>query len=70
MTALLTTYIHQIQPENITVSIGGEIGHIGGKNSTAQDFEAFMELYQQQIKIGALLRSVSRQEQVMAVSPS
>ena len=50
MTALLTTYIHQIQPENITVSIGGEIGHIGGKNSTAQDFEAFMELYQQQIK--------------------
>lgn len=50
MTALLTTYIHQIQPENITVSIGGEIGHIGGKNSTVADFEAFMELYQQQIK--------------------
>lgn len=50
MTALLTSYIHEIQPKHITVSIGGEIGHIGGKNSTAQDFEAFMKLYQQKIK--------------------
>lgn len=50
MTALLTNYIHEIQPKDVTVSIGGEIGHIGGKNSTSEDFEAFMELYNQQIK--------------------
>ncbi|HVZ58411.1 MAG TPA: class II fructose-bisphosphate aldolase [Patescibacteria group bacterium] len=49
MTALLTKYIHELQPKGVTVSIGGEIGHIGGKNSTVEDFEAFMQLYQQEI---------------------
>ncbi len=48
MTALLTNYIHQIQPQ-IDVSIGGEIGHIGGKNSTPEEFEAFMKGYQKKV---------------------
>ena len=45
MTALMTEYIRSIQPKDITISIGGEIGHIGGKNSTVEEFEAFMENY-------------------------
>lgn len=45
MTAELTKYIRRLQPPGVTVSIGGEIGHIGGKNSTVKDFEAFMEGY-------------------------
>jgi fructose/tagatose bisphosphate aldolase len=45
MTAELTKYIRGIQPPGVTVAIGGEIGHIGGKNSTVEDFEAFMEGY-------------------------
>ena len=45
MTAEITKYIREIQPSNINVSIGGEIGHIGGKNSTVEDFVAFMEGY-------------------------
>ncbi len=45
MTAELTKYIRGLQPPGVTVSIGGEIGHIGGKNSTVEDFEAFMEGY-------------------------
>jgi len=44
MTAVLTDYIRSIEPEGVTVSIGGEIGHIGGVNSTVADFEAYMEL--------------------------
>lgn len=44
-TVELTKYIRQIQPNNIAVSIGGEIGHIGGKNSTVEDFKAFMQGY-------------------------
>lgn len=44
MTAVLTDYIRSIEPEGVTVSIGGEIGHIGGINSTVADFEAYMEL--------------------------
>ncbi len=45
MTALMTKYIRSVQPEGVEISIGGEIGHIGGKNSTVEDFEAFMQGY-------------------------
>lgn len=50
VTAVLTSFIRKIQPKKITVSIGGEIGHIGGKNSTPEEFEAFMNGYLSQIK--------------------
>ncbi len=45
MTAEITKYIRNLQPPGVRVSIGGEIGHIGGKNSTSDDFTAFMEGY-------------------------
>jgi fructose/tagatose bisphosphate aldolase len=45
MTALMTRHIRSIEPKGIMISIGGEIGHIGGKNSTIADFDAFMENY-------------------------
>lgn len=45
MTAELTKYIRGLEPPGVTVSVGGEIGHIGGKNSTVEDFQAFMEGY-------------------------
>ncbi|MFZ2025846.1 MAG: class II fructose-bisphosphate aldolase [Microgenomates group bacterium] len=44
MTAVLMDYIREIEPQGITVSVGGEIGHIGGKNSTADEFGAYMKL--------------------------
>lgn len=50
VTASLTNYIRSLQPNDLIISIGGEIGHIGGKNSTAADFEAFMSGYQTLIK--------------------
>jgi fructose/tagatose bisphosphate aldolase len=50
MTALLTEYIRKIQPTGVNISVGGEIGHIGGKNSTIQEFEAFMTGYLGKIK--------------------
>ncbi|MDD5348059.1 MAG: class II fructose-bisphosphate aldolase [Candidatus Omnitrophica bacterium] len=40
--AKLTHYIRQIQPRGITVSVGGEIGEVGHKNSTPDDLRAFM----------------------------
>ncbi len=49
MTALLTGYIRKNQPTDVTISIGGEIGHIGDRNSTLSDFEAFMYQYLQRI---------------------
>lgn len=45
MTAHMTKFIRSIEPAGVTVSVGGEIGHIGGKNSTVSEFEAFMEGY-------------------------
>ncbi len=49
-TAKMTAFIREIEPEGITVSVGGEIGHIGGKNSTPEEFEAFMEGYLEELK--------------------
>ncbi len=38
----LARFIREHEPEGITVSLGGEIGHIGGKNSTVSEFEVYM----------------------------
>lgn len=38
----LAQFVRATEPEGVTISIGGEIGHIGGKNSTVEDFRAFI----------------------------
>lgn len=42
---LFTKLIREVEAKGVTISIGGEIGHIGGKNSTVADFEAYMDGY-------------------------
>jgi len=39
----MAEFIRGIEPKGITVSLGGEIGHIGGKNSTVEDMRAFVK---------------------------
>ncbi|MBU1500169.1 class II fructose-bisphosphate aldolase [Patescibacteria group bacterium] len=39
----MTQFVREIEPEGVTVSLGGEIGHIGGKNSTVAEFEAYIK---------------------------
>ena len=46
----LTAMIRALEPEGVTVSVGGEIGEIGGKNSTVEELRAFMEGYQERLK--------------------
>lgn len=41
--AKITKYIRSIEPKDISISIGGEIGEIGSQNSTPEDLEAFMK---------------------------
>ena len=41
-TARFIKLIREYQPSAIPISIGGEIGEIGGKNSTVEDLEAYM----------------------------
>jgi len=44
--AFLTKHIRKLQPKGIEISIGGEIGEVGGKNSTPDELKAFMSGYQ------------------------
>mgnify|MGYP001220177421 CR=1 FL=1 len=52
ITAELTRYIRSIEPEGVTVSVGGEIGEIGKGNSTVGDLQAFMNEYLKQLPKG------------------
>ena len=45
VTAGMTEFIRSIEPEGVTISVGGEIGEIGKGNSTVADLRAFMDGY-------------------------
>jgi fructose/tagatose bisphosphate aldolase len=45
ITAEMTNFIRNIEPEGLTISVGGEIGEIGRGNSTVEDLKAFMAGY-------------------------
>jgi len=50
--AKLTQFIRQIQPRGVEVSVGGEIGEVGSKNSTPQELHAFMQGYRERLRKG------------------
>jgi len=50
--AKLTHFIRQVQPKGIMVSVGGEIGEVGHKNSTPEDLSAFMEGFKSSLRKG------------------
>lgn len=43
LSAEIAAYIRSIEPENVTVSIGGEIGEVGKQNSTEEELKAYTE---------------------------
>jgi len=43
--ARFTQVIRHLEPQGVTVSVGGEIGEVGGKNSTVEELRAFMDGY-------------------------
>jgi fructose/tagatose bisphosphate aldolase len=61
LAAELTTLIRDLEPAGITVSVGGEIGEVGGKNSTVEELQAFMEGYLETLrKSGPELKGISK----------
>lgn len=40
-----TRFIREREPKAVTISVGGEIGEVGQKNSTPEDLDAFMKGY-------------------------
>ena len=49
----LTAFIRSHEPAGVTVSVGGEIGEVGLKNSTPEDLDAFMRGYDARIGAAA-----------------
>jgi len=49
LSAELTDYIRSLEPDDVTVSVGGEIGEVGGHNSTEEELRAYVEGYQKQL---------------------
>ncbi|MCC7201601.1 MAG: class II fructose-bisphosphate aldolase [Nitrospirae bacterium] len=59
--AELTACIRQLEPQGVTVSVGGEIGEVGGKNSTVEELRAFMDGYRDALAgKGASLKGISK----------
>lgn len=59
--AELTAYIRQLEPQGVTVSVGGEIGEVGGQNSTVEDLRVFMEGYIETLAgKGSSLKGISK----------
>ncbi|OGX25959.1 MAG: aldolase [Omnitrophica WOR_2 bacterium RIFCSPHIGHO2_02_FULL_45_21] len=50
--AKLTQFIRRIEPRGITISVGGEIGEVGHKNSTAEELRVFMEGFKERLRKG------------------
>jgi hypothetical protein len=42
LTAKLANFVRELEPEGITISLGGEIGEVGEENSTAEEVEVFL----------------------------
>jgi len=51
LTAMFTKYIRDLEPEGLTVSIGGEIGEVGEENSTEEELRAYLDNYIDDLKI-------------------
>lgn len=59
--AELATFIREIEPQGITVSVGGEIGEIGGKNSTPEELRAYLDGFREVFRAGKGVSKLSVQ---------
>ena len=53
-TAELTRLIRELEPEGVTISIGGEIGEVGKSNSTEEELRAYLDGYRAALRGGAV----------------
>lgn len=57
----LTAMIRRLEPKGVTVSVGGEIGEVGGKNSTVEELRCFMDHFLEELgKKGKGLTGLSK----------
>ncbi len=59
--AELTHFIRQNEPDGVTVSVGGEVGEVGGKNTTIEEAETFIENFDEKLSsLGENLAGISK----------
>ena len=58
ITANMTKFVRQMEPKGVSVSVGGEIGEVGGRNSTVDDLRAFMTGYKK--LVGSGVKGISK----------
>ncbi len=49
LSAMFTYFIRSIEPEGVRISIGGEIGEVGGRNSTEEELRGYLDGYQEEL---------------------
>ena len=50
LAADFAAFIRRVEPEGVTVSVGGEIGEVGGKNSDVHELHAYMDGFNKKLK--------------------
>jgi fructose/tagatose bisphosphate aldolase len=60
-TAELLKHIREVQPKGIDISIGGEIGEIGGKNSNPDELKSYLDGFREMSTVGKGLSKLSVQ---------
>jgi len=60
LTAKFTSFIRKIEPKNLTISVGGEVGEIGDKDTTVKELKIFMNGYKKALSQYRNLRGLSK----------
>jgi len=58
--AEMTAHIRSLQPDGVVVSVGGEIGEVGKKNSTVDELRAYMDGYLGAIRARGVAPGISK----------
>jgi len=48
----MTKFIRNLEPEGVTISVGGEIGEVGTSNTTVEELIAYMDGYRKRLEPG------------------
>jgi fructose/tagatose bisphosphate aldolase len=51
LSAMFTKFLRDVQPAGVTISVGGEIGEVGGHNSTVSELRGYLDGYKAALAI-------------------
>jgi fructose/tagatose bisphosphate aldolase len=58
--AEMTAWIRKHEPQGVSISVGGEIGEVGHKNSTVEELRAYMDGYVKTLRAHGALAPISK----------